>query len=484
MSQINHLQWHKGKLGQGNFTDSNNLANALMTEPELYRTLAYAFGDKYYLQYLTAGSGRVAEKYKPLGNNEFMWPMMGDLIKPIAITGAPVGTGVGGTSFTVPMAEKYYFEGCVVHFGNEHIQARMEGEAVHVGTDWVHTFRLVTDDITLFVPADQLRVGNLVAFLYTAFEEGSKGGGSFEAYPHWFKNQMTTMRMSYGMTGEAATDVMILEMGAQGGEKSYLWMYASDYQKMLIWQQQVEYYRWYGSYNKTANGDVNLPGANGRPVNVGDGVLNQIADTNKWNYSSLTTNLMLDFLTDLLVASKDAENKKLMLFTGVQGIRNFQNAINAEYGNQVTIQDTTFVSKNGMNLSFNNQNWKTYHGILNTEITVVHNPMYDDRTKHPRLDPNTNLPAESSRLTFLDFSDYGGEANISLVTKGTEGNNRAMRMWYTAGAEDPFNGGGDSGASKVMRSSSLDGFECHYLSQQGIKVTNPLSCGELIMETV
>ena len=481
MSKINHLQWHKGKLNQGNFTDSNNLASALMTEPELYRTLAYAFGDKYYLQYLTAGSGRVAEKYKALGNNEYMWPMMGDLVKPIAITGTAVGNGIGGQTFTVPLAEKYFFEGCIVHFGNEHVQARMEGDAIQVGNDWVHTFRLVTDDVTLFVDATDLRLGNLVACLYTAFEEGSRGGGSFEAYPHWFKNQMTTMRMSYGMTGEAATDIMILEMGEQSGAKSHLWMYASDYQKMLIWQQQVEYYRWYGTYNKTANGDINLPGANGRPVTVGDGVLNQIADTNKWNYSSLTTDLMLDFLTDLLVASKDAENKKLVLFTGIQGIRNFQTAINDAYSS-FNIIGTEFVSKNGMDMKFSNQSWKTYEGILNTEITIAHNPMYDDRTKHTKLDPNTNLPLESSRMTFLDFSDYGGEANISLVTKGAEGNNRAMRMWYTAGAEDPFKSNG-SGAEKAMRSSDLDGFECHYLSQQGIKVTNPLSCGELVLET-
>lgn len=480
MSRINHLQWHKGKLNQGNFTDSNNLANALMTEPELYRTLAYAFGDKYYLQYLTAGSGRVAEKFKALGNNEYMWPMMGDLVKPIAITGAAVGNGLGGQTFTVPMAEKYFFEGCVVHFGDEHIQARMEGDSVQVGNDWIHTFRLVTDDPTLFVPAEQLTVGTLVAHLYTAYEEGSRGGGSFEAYPHWFKNQMTTMRMSYGMTGEAATDIMILEMGAEGGEKSYLWMYASDYQKMLQWQQMVEYYRWYGTYNKTANGDINLPGANGRPVTVGDGVLNQIADTNRWNYNVLTADLMLDFLTDLLVASKEAENKKLVLFTGVQGIRNFQNAILREY-NSYDIVDTTFVSKNGMEMTFNNQSWKTYKGILNTEITVAHLPLFDDRTKHTRLDPNTNLPLESSRMVFMDFSDYAGEPNVSLVTKGSEGNNRAMRMWYTAGAEDPY-GSSDSGAKKVMRSSSLDGFECHYLSQQGIKVTNPLSCGELVLE--
>jgi hypothetical protein len=477
MAKITHLQWKEGKLGSGDFTDSNNLAQALMTQPEIYKTLAYAFGDKYYLQYLTAGSGRVADKYKALGNNEYIWPMMGDLTKPIAITGACVGNGLGFSTFTAPLAEKYFFEGCVVHFGDEHIQARQQGDAVQVGNDWITTFKLVTDDAAAFVPATLLVSGNLVSYMYTAYEEGSRGGGSFEAYPFWFKNQMTTLRMSYGMTGEAATDIMILEMGDEKGSKSNLWMYASDYQKMLVWQQMVERYRWYGTYNKTPQGEIHLKGANGRPVSIGDGVLNQIADTNVWNYGVLTNDLMNDFLTDLLVASKDAENKKLMMFTGIGGIRQFQDSILAAYSN-VQIVDTTFVSKNGMGMSFDNQSWTTYKGILNTEITVVHNPLYDDRTFHTQLHPDTGLPLESYRMTFLDFSDYAGEPNISLVTKGKDGDNRAMRMWYTAGAEDPY-GSKNTGANKIMRSSSLDGFECFYLSQQGIKVTNPLACGEL-----
>jgi hypothetical protein len=98
---------------------------------------------------------------------------------------------------------------------------------------------------------------------------------------------------------------------------------------------------------------------------------------------------------------------------------------------------------------------------------------------HTVLHPETGLPLESYRMTFLDFSDYAGEPNISMVTKGADGQNRAMEMWYTAGSTDPYSSGGNSGAKKVMRSSSLDGFECFMLSQQGMKVTNPLGCGEL-----
>jgi hypothetical protein len=481
MSRINKLQWRQAKLNQGDFTDSNNLAQALMTQPEIYNTLAYAFGDKYYLQYLTAGSGRVAEKYKSLGNQEYMWPLMGDLIKPIAISGAasPVANaGQGFQSFSVPLAEKYFFQGCVVRFGT--VQARCQDNGVQVGNDWVYTFKLVTDDPSAAVPAEDLAIGQVAVFMYTAYEEGSRGGGAFEAYPFWFKSQMTTMRMSYGMTGDAATDIMVLEVGKEGGKKSNLWMYASDYQKMLIWQQQVEYYRWYGQNNMTPDGEIHLDGANGRPVRVGSGVLEQIASSNQRSYTNLTTDIFNDFLTDLQLASKDAENKKLIMFTGAGGLRQFNDSINREYNN-LRLVDTTFVSKNGMNLSFNNQNWNTYHGILGTELTVVHNPLFDDRTKHTKLHPETGLPLESYRMTFMDFSDYAGEPNVSLVTKGSDGKNRAMEMWYTAGSTDPYSSGGNSGAKKVMRSSSLDGFECFFLSQQGIKVTNPLGCGELKM---
>jgi hypothetical protein len=475
MSKINSLQWKQAKLSDGTFTDSNNLATALMTQPEIYNTLAYAFGDKYYLQYLTAGSGRVAEKYKALGNVEFMHPLMGDLMKPIAISAAGAGTGLGGGVFTLELAEKYFFEGCVVKF-IDGTQARVQNEGTQSGTGFLYSFAIITANPADFVAATALAVGEPVVFLHTAYEEGSRGGGSFEAYPMWFQNQMTTMRQSWGMTGDAATDVMVLEMGAEGGKKSNLWMYASDYQKMMYWQRQTEYFRWYGRYNKSADGEISVQGNNGRPVRTGAGVLEQIADSNQRNYTTLNADILLDFLTDLQLASKEAENKKLVMFTGAGGMRQFQTAINNEYAN-FTIVDTNFVHKSGGDMTFDNQSWTTYKGILGTELTVVHLPLFDDKSQHTELHPNTGLPLESYRMTFLDFSDYGGEANISMVTKGADGKNRAMEMWYTAGSTDPMGGG--SGVKKVMRSSSFDGFECHYLSQQGIKVTNPLSCGEL-----
>ena len=155
MSKINQLQWKQAKLNDGSFTDSNNLATALMTQPEIYNTLAYAFGDKYYLQYLTAGSGRVAEKYKALGNVEFMHPLMGDLLKPIAISSTPVGNGLGNATFTVEFAEKYFFEGCVIKFSDD-TQARVQNDGIQSENGYTYSLQLVTGDPADFVAAAAL----------------------------------------------------------------------------------------------------------------------------------------------------------------------------------------------------------------------------------------------------------------------------------------------------------------------------------------
>jgi hypothetical protein len=479
IDKINKLQWHKVKITDGSFTDSNSLATNLLTKPEIYNTLAYAMGDKFFTSFLTAGTGRIAKNYKSLGNAEYMWPLMGDITKPIQISDDPTpgNKGAGFVPFQIVLAEKYFFEGCIVRFESG-IQARVQLEPVQLGSGWLHTCVIVDNDPAVFIPAADTVVGKLVAMFYTAYEEGSKGGGSFEAYPMWFQNQMTTLRMSYGMTGSAATDVMVLEMGKESGKKSYMWLYASEYQKMMLWEQQMEYYRFYGKFNKLSSGEIPLQGTNGRPVRIGAGILDQIASANTWNYNTLTTDFFNDFLTTLQIASRDAENKKLIMVTGAAGMQSFSKAILQEYKNY-QIVDTTFTTKSNGKLKFENQNWRTYTGLLGTELTVVYNPMFDDKTKFTTIDPQTGYTKESSRMVFLDFSDYANEPNISMVTKGADGRNRSMLMWYTAGSTSP-EPGQDSGVSKTLRSSSFDGFECHFLSEQGIKVTNPLACGQLI----
>lgn len=476
---INNLQFTKQTWNPSSFTDQNSLATALMTEPEvLSKTLAYVFGDKYAIQYLTQGMGRVSNSYNKIGNQQFRWPLMGSLTKAIPVTGSyspSSNLGINFTPFQVRLAENYFAVGDVIA-SHTRVLARVQEEPVQDGTDWLYTLRLVTADPTATMPTADLTTGKEFSFEFSAFEEFSEGGSSKEAYPMWFTNQMTTSRMSYSMSGGAQTDVMVLNVGARNGKGgSRLWMPEKEYQVMLQWMEQTERLRWYGKYNRDAQGLVHLPGTNGRPVLMGAGIHEQIASSNQRTYTQGTEKLFREFILDLMENSKDAENKKFIAFTGKGGLAEFDRAMrNASAA--LTLVDTTYVSGSGQNLTLGGQ-FTTYKGLMGTELTVVHTPMYDKKENNRELHPETLWPLESYNFTVLDFSMYGGESNISMIAKGVDGIDRSFRQWYTAGAQLPSGNG--SGAGMAMRSSSLDGWECHYLSETAIKITNPLTCGML-----
>lgn len=483
---INGLEWRKMTFNSQTMVDSNQLAQALMTRPELSNVVSNAIGDKFYLQYLTQGSGRtvkgeVSNKFKYLGNAQYRWWLYGDLTHPVAIT-APCNVssniGYAGSTFEITIGEPYYGEGDVISLKSG-AQVRISDNGRSNAADTVYTCRLVTNNPADTVPAGDLAVGAMTVFMYTAFEEGSEGGSSKRAFPMGFENQLTTCRQTYAITGSAATDVMTLTLKTDSGQTSSLWMNYEEFIQMKLWMQEAEYLRWYGKYNRTAQGEVMLPGKNGRPVLIGAGVLDQLSASHRRAYSIETANedLYRDFLIDIQIASKDAENKKVFCFTGMGGWNTFHKAMNeARKGAQIV--DTTFISKTSLGLKFG-ENFVTYKGLAGTELTIVYCPIFDDRNKHPYLHPQTGLPFESYRMVFLDFSDYDGESNIQMVTKGKDGQDRSMVMWYTAGGATPS--AGDSGVSKLIRSHGRDTFECYKLSETGIMIKNPLTCGELFI---
>jgi hypothetical protein len=479
---VSKLEWRRMKYDSQTMVDSNSLAQALMTKPELSSVVSNAIGDKFYLQYLTQGSGRIAKgevsnKFKYLGNSQYKWWLYGDLTHPVALTATTAGSNIGyaGVPFDIQVGEPYYAEGDVLRLRSG-AQIRVQNNGTSIGTHTIYSCALVTSNPSDTVPAADLAAGEMTVFLYSAFEEGSEGGSSKRAFPMGFENQLTTCRQTYAITGSAATDTMVLNMKTDKNQSYNLWMNYEEFIQMKLWMQEAEYLRWYGKYNRTAQGEVLLPGKNGRPVLIGGGVFDQLANSNTRTYSLETANedLFRDFLIDLQLASKEAENKKFFVFTGMGGWNTFHKAMNeARKGAQIV--DTTFLSKTSLGLKFG-ESFVTYKGLAGTELTIVYNPLFDDKNKHPYLHPQTGLPYESYKMVFLDFSDYDGESNIQMVTKGKDGQDRSMVMWYTSGGATPTAG---EVQKTLLRSHGRDTFECYKLSETGIMIKNPLTCGML-----
>jgi hypothetical protein len=55
-----------------------------------------------------------------------------------------------------------------------------------------------------------------------------------------------------------------------------------------------------------------------------------------------------------------------------------------------------------------------------------------------------------------------------------------MVQWYTGGSLAP--GQGFATSVSTLRSNAKDGYSVHFLSEQGIMLADPTTCGELICD--
>jgi hypothetical protein len=309
---------------------------------------------------------------------------------------------------------------------------------------------------------------------YTTVPEFSTGGNTTFSTPFKMRNHLTTLRKSYTVTRSAATDVLIIQLSDPDnpGKTSTLWTKFAEWEAMAQWYREMERYYWYSTYSSDATGVTDMRGNNGLPVFEGAGIRQQIAPANKRTYTELTEDIIREFLIDLSYNVTPEGTREFVAFTGEFGFAEFDRAMR-DSASQFTLVDSVFVTGKGQNLALGGQ-FKTYAGLNGTKITLKHLPLYDHVVSQRELHYRTGRPIESYRFTILDFGIHGGESNIQKVYK----KDSDMIMWHEAGSIDPY---GDPAKSiSTMRSSNLDGYSVHMLSECGIMIRNPLACGELI----
>jgi len=315
---------------------------------------------------------------------------------------------------------------------------------------------------------------NVVRLKYAVEEYSDYAGTTNYATPFQLRNKLTTMRKSYAITGSAKTDVMVIAMkDPKSGKTSILWENYQEWIALQQWYKELECSAWYSEFNSKADGSTDLIGPNGNPIHIGAGLRQQIAPANKRSYTVLTEKIIREFLHDLSYNTLPNGQRKFVAMTGEMGMDLFDRAMRTSVSG-LQLVDSKFVTGSGQELSLGGQ-FTTYKGLNGTEITLKHLPMYDDPIINRTLHPQSGRPLESYRFTFLDFGLYDGESNIVKVAK----KDREMVMWHTAGSVDPS---GHAKSTSTMRSDNKDGYSVHYLSECGIMVKNPMSCGELILE--
>ena len=273
-------------------------------------------------------------------------------------------------------------------------------------------------------------------------------------------NFLTTFRKAKTVTGSALTDITWIENNGQR-----LWYFTDMDNVMNEFLYQKELAFWYGKSSMDATGNNYAQG-----IVTGDGLLAQVSGSNTANYGgmTLTEKQLTQFLADLSYNS-GAKEGRYMMFTGTGGRLAFHEAMkefvksgsalvyDVDAGRDLTV---------GVNY--------TSYVALGMEIMLVHCPLFDDPNLHSDLDPVSGFPKESFRMVFLDMGVQNGVSNIEVKTKGAGGIDRGMIIKYLPGMVNPFD------QKSMMATSAYDGFQMEMLSESGIIVRNPSSCGQLI----
>lgn len=457
------MQVLKSYYNDQQMTDTNSLVNALMEKPEelspIITHLAGREEKKFPLSFLSEGVGntRSIDRFE----YEYRVKTHEVNVRPV-VSAAPGGVvGVGGATFTLTFPDKWFiFPYTLV--SQEGNLARIMEEPKPVSGGYEYTLKIVSPD-TASISVAEATPGALWGMLFANVGiDFSRGNASNWSAPGLVRSKIGTVRKSYHFSGNAKDYVAEFTLPLKEGSSTKLWMDYEEYRHMLKFKEECEMYYWYGSKTYDDKGANKMLDENGQPVISGPGLFEQII--NKDTYSTLTQNKIEEVIGDLFYGMTDATDKQVTLFTGVGGAREFDKALRNYYsadGNRyLQTTESKFITGSGRNLGITGY-FTSYDHIDGHRVNVVKVPLFDHGpvAQASKKHPESGLPLESYRMTFVDQSSYDGENNLQMINK----KGREMLRWCVAGSVVP------KGFTETdTRASDIDGASVHMLKTAGI----------------
>jgi len=465
-------------------TDETSLVSNLLKYPEIGKKLIELY-PRYTLTYLLEAAGRQAAE-KVIGDVAFEWKVMGRYSKPGVLSddintngvSGDIAAGATGTvSFRHDTSNGFYADlynaNDIVRF-SDGTTAMVVGSPTSTG-DGTNNYRTYTIRAIDAITNANHTATDVVGRIGNAFNQGSLASevGQNYAYPDTYKNWLTLSRKKCKIMGTDLTDVTWIESNG-----SRLWYFTKEQQMTDQFMYELELNRWYAKHSNTTSaadypGDVGGP-LTGLPV-MGDGLIEQIDTTNTATYTAgaLTEEKITEFIGQLSLNAMQSEGNVWVVFAGTQGRIDFHRAMkelivapsgSMTGGSFLDVQEGRDIALGG--------NFSEYNALGN-KIVVAHCPVFDDDTLHNSISSSFNTSNESGRMVFMDFGTSSGVSNVELISKGAEGYNRNFLKKYVSGMVNPYD------QNSMLAANGDDFFECHVLSESGIIVRNPLSCGIL-----
>ena len=453
-------------------TSENALVTNLLKYPEIAAKLIEQY-PRFSLTYLLNGLGFNAGE-KIIGDYAFEWKVQGRYRKPAVIDSAETLSASAGALETFVVdhdpSNGVYGDNLnvndVVRFSDGTTAVVTNVPSIS-SSDTQNTITVRAIDALSVV----LAVGDIVGCIGNAFNQGSLASevGQNYSYPDTYKNWLTLSRKKCKIMGSDLTDVTWIE---NNGHR--LWYFTKEQQMTDQFMYELELNRWYGK--KTMGSAADFPGDRGTataglPI-MGDGLLAQIDSSNQATYTAgaLSEEDIVNYIGVLSKNALSPEGNVWTVYTGTQGRIDFHRAMkdllvsNGAGGAEMMAKGGAAVTL-GANFS--------EYNVLGNKMVLAYCPVFDDPNLHSATSATFDSSNESGKMVFLDMGQQQGVANIELIAKGAEGMSRNFVKKYVPGMVNPYD------YSSMMAASGDDFFECQILTESGIIVRNPLSCGIL-----
>lgn len=476
------------------FTNNNSLAEMRLTKSEsLNPVITHLMGaenKKFPLTFLTEGQ-KGGLKKNEIQDVEYSWPVMTRPKKSDSIVNHEYGTsttiGKYGVPFKVVFKTQWLKQGHLI-FSPNGVQAQIQGRPVPVSTGgFQYTLKLIYRNPEEVVPAAELAPGTRWSMTAGApvSESYSSGNESNKQAPGKLKNQISILRKSYEIGGNVKNRTVEFQLNIKGSTTNY-WMPFEEYQHEINFKEACEEHLWWSKYNRDSKGNVTTHDAQtGFPIPIGGGINDQIPHQD--TYGKLTTKKLHNTIGDVLYGGTDTGNMDVVLFTGIGGSREFDDAIKNELNGtggwrllDGNVADKFVRGSGTHNLSFGAY-FNQYVHVDGHTITLKLLNLLDfgGRADNAPKHPVSGLPLTSYEMYFVDMSTYDGERNVQMVSQKGRSMVRGIHQGMTLIKGSSYGDYSGNGKNSLMLATDQDKSSIHFLKTLGVAIRRNTHCFKL-----
>lgn len=465
-------------------TTIKTLTEALLLNPEISFNVSNLFENNF-----SAFSSFLARKgyikkglfpdfnspsFKVIGNRKFKWALKGYPFrkgKIVQTTESPAGyanIGQYKSEIYLYLNTRFFNPNNVLELADRRTLLWVENEYPVETSPGVFRYkcRLLHSDESAYVNPKLIEVGAEIGFGHTAFPEMSETGYEMNTFHEWHANTMTIQRMAYSISGSAKASKLAVSHNG-----STLYTTEQEIEMLRRWAIAREHQLIHGRRTVDLNTDnVNLHDLKGREIVTGDGILNQGAESLKYQYNTMTIKMLEKVMENINLASDTNDDVEVLVLGGQAFVNNFQRLMRDVFKfNPIPL----FTDANGMRGVDSTFNCYMFGGV---KLIVALNKSFNAEWRPKRYD-SMGVDYESHRGIFISLGrTVGGDANIELVALGNGEEDRSFIKKAISGMVGP--GMSSSGRVEVT-SNSMDGMQVQVLSETGVKVGNPYAIAEL-----